>query len=36
MRSQTGARSMAKIRVGLIGCGFAAELHMHAYRRIAP
>jgi predicted dehydrogenase len=25
---------MAKIRVGLIGCGFAAELHMHAYRRI--
>src|SRR6202162_2342688 len=25
---------MAKIRVGLIGCGFAAELHMHAYRRV--
>ena len=23
---------MAKIRVGLVGCGFAAELHMHAYR----
>src|ERR1700686_5149384 len=25
---------MAKIRVGLIGCGFAAELHMYAYRRV--
>ena len=25
---------MVKIRVGLIGCGFAAELHMHAYRRV--
>lgn len=25
---------MAKIRVGLVGCGFAAELHMHAYRRV--
>jgi predicted dehydrogenase len=25
---------MAKIRVGLIGCGFAAELHMRAYRRV--
>jgi predicted dehydrogenase len=25
---------MAKIRVGLIGCGFAAELHVHAYRRV--
>jgi predicted dehydrogenase len=25
---------MAKIRVGLIGCGFAAELHMHAYKRV--
>lgn len=25
---------MAKIRVGLVGCGFAAELHMHAYRRL--
>ncbi|HKW54590.1 MAG TPA: Gfo/Idh/MocA family oxidoreductase [Stellaceae bacterium] len=25
---------MAKVRVGLIGCGFAAELHMHAYRRV--
>lgn len=25
---------MAKIRVGLVGCGFAAELHMYAYRRV--
>src|SRR5260370_14123403 len=25
---------MAKVRVGLVGCGFVAELHMHAYRRI--
>jgi predicted dehydrogenase len=25
---------MAKLRVGLIGCGFAAELHMQAYRRV--
>src|ERR1700694_4062410 len=25
---------MAKIGVVLIGCGFAAELHMHAYRRV--
>jgi predicted dehydrogenase len=25
---------MAKIRIGLVGCGFAAELHMHAYRRV--
>ena len=25
---------MARIRVGLIGCGFAAELHMHGYRRV--
>src|SRR5262245_39746062 len=24
---------MSKIRVGLVGCGFVAELHMHAYRR---
>jgi predicted dehydrogenase len=27
-------RKMAKIRVGLVGCGFASELHMHAYRRV--
>jgi len=25
---------VAKIRVGLVGCGFVAELHMHAYRRV--
>jgi predicted dehydrogenase len=25
---------MAKVRVGLVGCGFAAALHMHAYKRV--
>src|ERR1700743_3525893 len=25
---------MARIRVGLVGCGFVAELHMYAYRRV--
>src|SRR5262249_24262733 len=25
---------MPKVRVGLIGCGFVAELHMYAYRRV--
>ena len=25
---------MTKIRVGLAGCGFVSELHMHAYRRV--
>src|ERR1700712_2920997 len=25
---------MAKIRVGLPGCGFVSELHMYAYRRV--
>ena len=25
---------MANVRVGLVGCGFAAELHMHAYKRV--
>ena len=25
---------MAKVRVGLIGCGFVAELHMYAYKRV--
>ena len=25
---------MAKVRVGLAGCGFAAELHMYAYKRV--
>ncbi|HYY39229.1 MAG TPA: Gfo/Idh/MocA family oxidoreductase [Xanthobacteraceae bacterium] len=25
---------MANVRVGLVGCGFVAELHMHAYQRV--
>jgi len=25
---------MAKVRVGLVGCGFVAELHMCAYKRV--
>ena len=25
---------MKPIRVGLVGSGFVAELHMHAYRRV--
>lgn len=25
---------MKKVKVGLVGCGFVAELHMHAYRRV--
>src|SRR5579864_8255587 len=25
---------MAKVRVGLIGCGFVSELHMYAYERV--
>jgi predicted dehydrogenase len=25
---------MSKIRIGLAGCGFVSELHMHAYRRV--
>jgi predicted dehydrogenase len=25
---------MAKISIGLVGCGFVSELHMHAYRRV--
>jgi predicted dehydrogenase len=28
-----GARAMAKIKVGLIGSGFVAELHMYAFKR---
>src|SRR5690349_20434024 len=28
------ASQMAKIRVGLAGCGFVSELHMYAYRRV--
>src|SRR6201999_2993661 len=26
--------AMPKIKVGLVGCGFVAELHMYAYRRV--
>jgi predicted dehydrogenase len=25
---------MAKIRIGLVGCGFVSELHLYAYRRV--
>jgi len=25
---------MATVRIGLVGCGFVAELHMHAYKRV--
>ena len=25
---------MSKVRVGLVGCGFVAELHMYAYKRV--
>jgi predicted dehydrogenase len=25
---------MAKVRVGLVGCGFVSELHMYAYKRL--
>ncbi|HZP74755.1 MAG TPA: Gfo/Idh/MocA family oxidoreductase [Pseudolabrys sp.] len=25
---------MAQVRVGLVGCGFVAELHMYAYKRV--
>ena len=25
---------MATVRVGLVGCGFVAELHMYAYKRV--
>jgi predicted dehydrogenase len=25
---------MTKVKVGLVGCGFVAELHMHAYKRV--
>src|SRR5215468_3532731 len=29
-----GTFTMAKIRIGLAGCGFVSELHMYAYRRV--
>jgi predicted dehydrogenase len=25
---------MAKVRIGLVGCGFVADLHMYAYKRV--
>jgi predicted dehydrogenase len=25
---------MARVNVGLVGCGFVAELHMYAYKRV--
>ena len=25
---------MSKVMVGLVGCGFVAELHMYAYKRV--
>jgi predicted dehydrogenase len=25
---------MARVRIGLVGCGFVAELHMYAYKRV--
>ena len=31
---QTGRPHMTKVRVGLVGTGFVAELHMHAYKRV--
>jgi hypothetical protein len=34
MTSPGKSAAMAKVRVGLVGCGFVAELHMHAYRRL--
>jgi len=27
---------MAKVRVGLVGCGFSAGLHIHGYKKLAP
>src|SRR3984893_14390576 len=34
-RRSREASAMARIRVGLAGCGFLSELHMHAYRRVS-
>src|ERR1700735_4388663 len=33
-RGDPEASAMAKIRIGLVGCGFVSELHMYAYRRV--
>ena len=32
--SPWGNSTMPKVRVGLIGCGFVAHLHMYAYKRV--
>src|SRR4029450_4714114 len=29
-----GELTMATVKVGMVGCGFVAHLHMHAYRRV--
>src|SRR5579862_10056169 len=29
-----GRAAMARLKVGLVGCGFVAELHMYAYQRV--
>src|SRR5262249_24344571 len=34
MNSHQRSAAMAKVRVGLVGCGFVAELHMYAYQRV--
>jgi predicted dehydrogenase len=34
LTTTAGTFAMAKIRIGLAGCGFVSELHMHAYRRV--
>jgi hypothetical protein len=31
---QTGRARMTEVRVGLVGTGFVAELHMYAYKRV--
>src|SRR5215470_16769021 len=33
-RGTSREAAMAAVRVGLVGCGFAAELHMQGYRRV--
>src|SRR5262249_35955581 len=34
MSSHERSAAMAKVTVGLVGCGFVAELHMYAYQRV--
>jgi predicted dehydrogenase len=33
-QTSAGVLVVKKVRVGLVGCGFVAELHMYAYRRV--